>query len=243
MHNRAQSALDQLNILKARPLNAQPQRRSPSARLSVGAVLLAAGSGSRLGGRPKCLLELDGVPLIRRLLIALADAGVTDVAVVLGHHAHAIEPTLRDLPVTLARNPLPDEGQGSSLRIGLQALDGELDAVIVALADQPLVNAQDIEALIIAFTQRGEAAMVVPRVAGEPGNPVIFDAALRSVWLAGNVNATGHRWRDSNPERVRWLDTANSHYRLDIDTPDDLLRFTARTGHVLRWPFSVPATH
>ena len=53
-------------------------------RLSVGAVLLAAGSGARLGHRPKCLLELGGVPLIQRQLIALSGAGVDEVVVVLG---------------------------------------------------------------------------------------------------------------------------------------------------------------
>ena len=56
-------------------------------RVVVGAVVLAAGAGSRLGGRPKCLLELGGVPLIRRTLIALSGAGVDEVVVVLGHHA------------------------------------------------------------------------------------------------------------------------------------------------------------
>ena len=65
---------------------------------------------------------------------------------------------------------------------------------------------------------------------------MIFDAALREEWLAGDVNAACRRWREANPERVQWLDTANSRYRVDIDTPDDLERFTARTGHVLRWP-------
>ncbi|MDE2628688.1 MAG: nucleotidyltransferase family protein, partial [Burkholderiales bacterium] len=147
------------------------------ARVVIGAVLLAAGSGSRLGGRPKSLLELGGVPLIRRQLIALSGAGVDEVVVVLGHHAPAIEAAVRDFPVTLARNPAPDDGQASSVRVGLQALSARLDAVIVALADQPLVNAQDITDLIGAFKKRGTAAMVVPRVAGEPGNPVIFEAA------------------------------------------------------------------
>ena len=206
------------------------------ARMVVGAVLLAAGAGSRLGGRPKSLLELGGVPLIRRQLIALSGAGADEVVVVLGHHAEAIEAAVCDFPVTLARNPSPDDGQASSVRIGLQALSGKLDAVIVALADQPMVNAADITALIGAFKKRGDAAMVVPRVAGQPGNPVIFDAALRDEWLAGDANAACRRWRDAHPERVRWLDTDNQRYRVDIDTPEDMLRFTERTGHALRWP-------
>lgn len=206
------------------------------ARVVIGAVLLAAGAGSRLGGRPKSLLELGGVPLIRRQLIALSGAGVDEVVVVLGHHAEAIEAAVREFPVTLARNPSPDDGQASSVRVGLRALTGKLDAVMVALADQPLINAQDITALIGAFKKRGEASMVVPRVAGEPGNPVIFDAALRDEWLAGDADAACRRWRDANPTRVRWFDTDNSRYRVDIDTPEDLQRFTERTGHALRWP-------
>jgi molybdenum cofactor cytidylyltransferase len=205
-------------------------------RLVVGAVLLAAGSGSRLGGRPKSLLELGGVPLIRRQLIALSGAGVDEVVVVLGHHAEAIEAAVREFPVTLARNPAPDDGQASSVRIGLQALTGKLDAVVVALADQPMINARDITTLIGAFKKRGDASMVVPRVAGEPGNPVIFEAELRDHWLAGDVNGACRRWREANPGRVCWLDTDNQRYRVDIDTPEDLVRFTERTGHALRWP-------
>jgi molybdenum cofactor cytidylyltransferase len=205
-------------------------------RLVVGAVLLAAGPGSRLGGRPKSLLELGGVPLIRRQLIALSGAGVDEVVVVLGHHAQAIEAVVCDFPVTLARNPSPDDGQPSSVRVGLAALAGKLDAVIVAQADQPLVNAQDISALIGAYKKRGEASMVVPRVAGQPGNPVIFEAALRDEWLAGDVNAACRRWREQNPQRVHWFDTDTERFRIDIDTPEDLQRFAQRTGHELRWP-------
>jgi molybdenum cofactor cytidylyltransferase len=61
------------------------------ARMTVGAVLLAAGAGERLGRRPKAMLELGGVPLILRQLIALSGAGVDEVVVVLGHHAEAVE--------------------------------------------------------------------------------------------------------------------------------------------------------
>ena len=209
-------------------------------RVVVGAVLLAAGAGSRLGGRPKSLLELGGVPLIRRQLIALSGAGVDELVVVLGHHADAIEAAVREFPVTLVRNPSPDDGQASSVRIGLQALAGKLDAVIVALADQPLINAQDISALIGAFKKKpAEASMVVPRVGGEPGNPVMFDIALRDEWLGGDANGACRRWREANPERVAWFDCENRRYRIDIDTEQDMAQFTERTGHTLRWPASL----
>ena len=213
-----------------------------NARLAVGAVLLAAGAGSRLGHRPKSLLELGGVPLIRRQLIALSGAGVDELVVVTGHHAEAIEAAVQDFPVTLARNPRPDDGQASSVRLGLAALSARLDAVIVALADQPLVNAHDIGALIGAFKKRDGASMVVPRVDDAPGNPVIFESALRDEWLAGEADAACRRWREANPSRVRWMATDNQRYRIDIDTEDDLARFAERTGHALRWPaaFATP---
>jgi molybdenum cofactor cytidylyltransferase len=216
-------------------------------RTTIGAVLLAAGAGSRLGHRPKALLELGGVPLIVRQLVALSGAGVDEVVVVLGHHAAAIEAAIGAFPITIERNPSPDDGQPSSVRIGLRALSPRLDAVMVALADQPLIAEADIVALIGAFKQRGDASMVVPRVrtgSGEPlpGNPVIFDAALRDEWLAGDANAACRQWRDAHPERVRWFDTDNPRYRVDIDTPDDLARFTASTGHTLAWPAALATT-
>lgn len=206
-----------------------------SAQLRLGAVLLAAGAGSRLGGRPKSLLELDGTPLIRRMITTLFDAGVESVVMVLGHYADAIENAVRDLPVTRVRNPSPENGPASSLRLGLQALAKDVGAVIVALADQPLITPADINDLIAAFKSRGETHMVVPRVNGEPGNPIIVDSALRDEWMAGDLCATGQRWRNANPTRLHWFDTNNDHYRVDIDTPEDLTRFRTRTGRTLRW--------
>ena len=216
-------------------------------RTTIGAVLLAAGSGSRIGGRPKALLELGGVPLIVRQLVALSGAGVDEVVVVLGHHADAIEAAIAAFPITIERNSDPDRGQASSVRIGLQALSPRLDAVMVALADQPLIDEADIVALIGAFKKRGDAAMVVPRVRGDggeplPGNPLIFDAMLRDEWLAGDVNAACRQWREQHPERVRWFDTDNAHYRIDIDTPEDLERFAATTGHALAWPAALASS-
>ena len=211
-------------------------------RVVVGAVLLAAGSGSRIGHKPKCLLELGGVPLIRRQLIALSGAGVDEVVVVLGHHAELIEPLVQTFPVSIVRNPSPDDGQVSSQRLGLAALAGKLDAVIVALADQPLINAQDITALIGAYKKRSEGVSVVyPLVGGERGNPVIFSAEVRESILAGDANVGCRQWQAAHADAVAPFVTDNRRYRVDIDTPDDLERFARETGHQLRWPAGVTA--
>ena len=211
-------------------------------RVVVGAVLLAAGSGSRLGKRPKCLLELGGVPLIRRQLIALSGAGVDEVVVVLGHHAELIEPLVQTFPVTLVRNLDPDQGQVSSQRLGLAALTGKLDAVIVALADQPLINAQDVTALIGAFKNRPDGVQVMyPQVNGERGNPVVFSADVREQILAGAANVGCRQWQAAHADAVLPFITDNRRYRVDIDTPEDIERFERETGHALRWPAGLTA--
>jgi len=64
----------------------------------------------------------------------------------------------------------------------------------------------------------------------------MFDAPLRDEWLEGNARLACRQWREAHPERVRWFDTDNRRYRIDIDTPEDLARFANSTGHVLSWP-------
>lgn len=206
-------------------------------RLVVGAVLLAAGAGSRMGNRPKSLLELGGVPLIRRQLIALSGAGVDELVVVLGHHADRIEPAVREFPVTLIHNPNPDAGQNSSLRLGLQALTGKIDTVLVALADQPLVNSQDINDLIGAYKKRPSGTEVVqPFVDGLPGNPVMFSQSVRDQILAGEARVGCKQWQAAHPEAVHAWVTTNTRYRTDVDSPEDIDALATRSGHRLCWP-------
>jgi molybdenum cofactor cytidylyltransferase len=213
-------------------------------RLVVGAVLLAAGQSARFGGRPKGLLELGGVPLVRRQLIALSGAGVDELVVVLGPASERLEAAVSAFPITLARNPNPADGQAASMRIGLAALGGKLDAVIVALVDQPLLHTQDISDLIGAFKKRPAGTeLVVPTVGDAPGNPIVFSAAVRDEILAGSADAGCRRWRAENPDRVLRWSTDNRRYVTDVDTPEDLERFERETGHALRWPagLEVPA--
>jgi CTP:molybdopterin cytidylyltransferase MocA len=206
-------------------------------RIALAAVLLAAGRGSRIGDRPKCLLEFDGMSLIRRMQRACVQAGIDEVVVVLGHHAELIEPQLPAAGTRVVRNPDPERGQVSSQRLGLAAVEGTPDAVFVALADQPLITAEDFVAMICAWKKRDSGVSVlVPQVDGERGNPVLLGASVRAEILAAEGGFGGRQWQAANPRSVAPFVTSNRNYRFDIDTPDDCERFERETGRALRWP-------
>jgi molybdenum cofactor cytidylyltransferase len=200
------------------------------ARMSIGAVLLAAGESRRMGGINKLLLEINGVPLVKRTLFALSGSGVDELVVVLGHDADRIEPLLADFPVTLVRNPDHASGQMSSVHAGLAALRGDFDAILVALADQPLLNGQDVTALIGAFKKRERGSVVVPTYQGARGNPIILAGAVRDEILASGANLGCRRFIETHPELAASFEVGNDHYTFDLDTREDIARLEARLG-------------
>ena len=209
------------------------------ARLRVGAVLLAAGTGSRMGGVAKSLIRLQGVPLINRQLIALSGAGVDEVVVVTGFARDAVEASVSTFPVTLAHNADYALGQQSSVRVGLQALRGNFDAVLVVLADQPLLGAADLTELISAFKKRPIGHVVVPVVDGQRGNPLVMDDVALAQILASDTNLGCRHLVERQPELVHVHSTTNTRFVTDLDTPADLEALSQRTG----WRLELPADH
>lgn len=210
----------------------------------MGAVLMAAGAGRRMGYRPKSLLRReDGKPLIAHHLRALVAAGLSDVVVVLGHHADRIGEVLQQEKQSAASpsglqwvlNLNPDDGPGSSLRCALAALPADLDAVLVTLADQPLITAADMLSVLTAWRARAPGtALLVPRFQGQPGHPLMFDTRVRRDLMAQPVEAGLRDWRRAHPAQVAWLDANHPRYTFDIDTEADLARLAAEHGVVLR---------
>ena len=206
-------------------------------RLTVGAVVLAAGQGSRLGYLPKSLIEVGGIPLIRRQFIALSGAGIDQVVVVLGHYGDQIRPVIEEFPITIV--DLPEESwssQSNSVREGVKALHGKLDAVLVVPSDMPLLGGQDYIDLIGAFKTRGEGvSMVRPVVCEQPGNPVVFDYSI--VDLSNKLNDPMCRsWWEHHPRECLSWHTDNSRYIVDLDTAEDVAAVQKRLGKRLRMP-------
>ena len=203
--------------------------------MTIAAVLLAAGSGSRMGLKPKSLLVLNGEPLIRRSARQLLDAGVSQLVVVLGHYAADIEAPLQGLPVHKVYNPDPDQGLVSSQRLGLQALSDNTDTVIMSLADQPLLTTQDIQTLLHAFAPSTQD-MLFPFVNGQPGNPVLLSARARLEILAGESQFGCKEWLQSHAAQTLKLTTENLHFVTDLDRPEDIADFEKQYGMKLQWP-------
>ena len=210
-------------------------------RLRIGAVLLAAGEGRRMGHVAKPLIRLQGVPLITRHLVALSGAGVNEVVVVTGYARDAVEEQVRSFAVTLAHNAAHAEGQQGSVRVGLAALDGSFDAVIVMLADQPLIGAGDLTELIGAFKKRPGGHVVVPVVQGQRGNPIVLDHVAHAQILASDVNLGCRHLIEHQPELVHVHETANTRYVTDLDTVEDLRELAQRTGWRIELPAAEPA--
>jgi molybdenum cofactor cytidylyltransferase len=206
-------------------------------RLRIGAVLLAAGEGRRMGGVVKPLIRLQGVPLISRHLVALSGAGVDEVVVVTGHARHAIEEQVRSFVVTLAHNDAHADGQQGSVRVGLAALSGLFDAVLIALADQPLIGASDLTELIGAFKKRPAGHVVVPVVNGQRGNPIILDEVALAQILSSDMNLGCRHLLERQPELVHRHETGNTRFVTDLDTVEDVLLLAQRTG----WRLELPA--
>ena len=205
-------------------------------RLRIGAVLLAAGAGRRMGGVAKPLILLRGVPLIRRHLVALSGAGVDEVVVVTGHAREAVEEQVRSFPVTLAHNDAHAQGQEGSVQVGLAALSGPFDAVLIVLADQPLISSGDLTELIGAFKKRPAGHVVVPMVDGQRGNPIVLDEVAHAQILASGVKLGCRHLIERQPELVHAFETANRRFVTDLDTLADVQALAQRTGWKLELP-------
>lgn len=189
-----------------------------------------------MDGRAKPLIERDGVPLVRRVVQALLAAGVGEVVVVVGHRSDEVAWAVHDLPVLVIVNEDYAAGHVRSLRKGLAALPDAVTAVLVALADQPLLEAADVSAVIDAGERRGPARAVVPRVQQRRGHPVMLDAGACAEILRGNAGYGAREWLDEHPDEVAWFDSDNLHYVEDVDFPEDLERIAQRHGCAMRWP-------
>lgn len=204
-----------------------PAPDAPPVRRPVAGLLLAAGGGRRLGGRPKALLDFRGRPLVENAARVLREGGCGPVHIVLGAAAEAVRERADLAAYETAVNPDWAQGMGSSLRVGLSALaDSGAGAALVSLVDQPGIGAAAVARVIAAY--EGGAGLVAAAYGGKRGHPVLFGADR---WAAVAAGASGDRgaraYLEEHAAALTLIECADVAEPYDIDTPRDLFRLAS----------------
>lgn len=187
--------------------------------VSVGAVILAAGASTRMG-TPKQLLQFQGRNFLERTVDAVRASVCQPVVVVLGAYAEKIRPCIDHLPVMVVENPQWNEGMGASIRVGVTAINAaseKVEAVVLALCDQPFVSCDIINQLVEAYytTDRG---IVASEYAGTLGVPALFSRRFFPELLNLKAAAGAKQVLNKYSDEVFPLSFAGA---VDIDTPEE----------------------
>jgi molybdenum cofactor cytidylyltransferase len=190
---------------------------SQSATLHV--VVLAAGASTRFGS-PKQLVRLNGRPLLHLAVSRAVEVAGQAVTVVLGANAAVLAPLLRHTPAAVIVNRDWAEGMGSSVRAGVSRVPATADAVLLMLADQPAVTAEDLRRLVGTW-RRQPQSIVAAHYDGIAGVPAIFPREdFRALTgLRGDTGARALLKRGGG----RVVRVPLQAAAIDIDTPEDLL--------------------
>jgi len=188
----------------------------------IAAIILAAGASSRMGW-PKQTLLLEGVPMLERVLETFRRSKTGKVVVVLGANAREVTRRVKFTQEVVVVNRRFAAGISSSLKLGLEEVQDEAQAAIIALGDQPFVLSSTVDKMIDAYEESG-ARIVVPRFLGTRGNPVLFDRSLfpQIERISGDVGAKSVVQK--NEADVLEVEVADKGVLVDIDTPSDLGR-------------------
>lgn len=185
-------------------------------------IVLAAGESRRMGRQNKLTLPIDGRPMVAHVVDALERSRVERILVITGYEPEGIREALQGFRVELVHNPEYAEGIASSIRTGITALEDDVDAAVVALADMPWVGSSVIDRLVDAFCTARDRTIFIPVFGGQRGNPVLWGsphfAALRS--LRGDVG--GQILFERYPEAIGYVEVESPEVHADVDTPEAL---------------------
>jgi molybdenum cofactor cytidylyltransferase len=178
-------------------------------------------------GKAKQLLRLGESTVLGQTIENVRRSAVAnEIVVVLGSSAEAIR---LQLPASLLGglkivvNPNYEQGMASSLRAGLSALDPQVDATFIVLADQPFVRPETLDQLADHY-RRTKAQIVIPSYKGVRGNPVLLDRSVFVEVMALEGDIGCRAIFGNHTEHIAKLEVEDEGILLDIDSHEDYQR-------------------
>lgn len=200
--------------------------------VSTAAILLAAGSSSRMGSeRHKLLLPLDNRPVLAHVIDASLASQARPILVVLGYQSDEVRSRIKHYTnhdqITIVVNALYQQGMSSSLRVGIKTLlandyrkknnSYQVDSALIVLGDQPLITPKIIDTLITAYRATGKA-IVAPLYKGKRGSPVLFDKCLFSELMEVTGDEGGRTVLERHRAELELIEMGDAQANYDVDT-------------------------
>ncbi len=184
----------------------------------VRAVVLAAGQSRRMG-QTKQLLPWGETTVLGQTLRNVAQSSVFDTVVVTGHEAPAVAAIAAAAGAAAIHNPDYAAGEMlSSLQTAVRQMEPHIAAVLVILADQPMIPATALDALLVAYWQeRGD--LIAPVYQGQRGNPVLIDQAYFPALLALPPGAAPRDLLRQHAAELHLVDVDTDAVLRDLDYP------------------------
>jgi molybdenum cofactor cytidylyltransferase len=184
---------------------------------TVSAILLAAGEARRMG-RLKQLMPLGSSTMVEQTIDNLLASSVGEVIVVLGHKAEEVREKIADRPIKIMLNPMYSQGMGTSIAAGLNLVDSQAGAIMLALADQPFVDSPTIDKLIEEFKAH-DKGIAIPTYRGQRGHPIIFSIKYKAPLSGLTSDIGGREIIKEHPEDVLEVAVDCEGIITDIDKP------------------------
>lgn len=183
--------------------------------MKAAAIILAAGFSSRMG-QDKALLPLGEMTALELLVCSYQQAGVAQIIVVTGSNHVAVAQL--SLKVELLENPDPAAGMFSSVKLGAERLDPNVDAFFVQPVDTPLVKPETLQMMLNQLQQQ-DSCCVIPCCDARRGHPPLLRAALIAA-IIGYDGSGGLRGLLSQ-SAVQELHVDDPGVLLGMNTPEE----------------------
>jgi molybdenum cofactor cytidylyltransferase len=189
----------------------------------ISAVVLAAGLSTRMG-RPKMILPWGSTTVIGQVVATLLQGQVDDIVVVTGAARTEVEAAVgqgRWGAVRTVFNPrYTEDDMLVSLQAGIAALGGQVDATLVALGDQPQIEAEVVRLLVDTYRSE-DHPLIVPSFRMRRGHPWVVARTLWPDLLSAPAGSTMRDFLHAHTGQITHIAVSSSSILRDLDTPED----------------------